>query len=252
MKKEQIFIKNVNKCFSSGEPDELYALDLTNLSIIKGEFFCILGLSGCGKTTLLNIMAGFERPTNGKVLIEGKEVLGPNHKYVTIFQESGLFSWRTVLDNVRFGLEIDGIEHERSIEIAMKYIRLVGLEGFETKYPNELSGGMKQRVALARALAVDLEIIFMDEPFSALDTLTRINMQEEVKRIWKETGKTIIFVTHDIDEAIYLGDKIAVMTPRPGKINTIFNVILGETRNKLDKEFLEIKKQIYKELGLSL
>jgi NitT/TauT family transport system ATP-binding protein len=250
MKHEQIFVKNVNKCFASGQPEELLALDFTNLSIRRGEFFCILGLSGCGKTTLLNIMAGFERPTNGKVLIEGQEVTGPNHKYVTIFQEAGLFAWRTVLDNVRFGLEIDNVDKNESTQIALKYIKLVGLEGFEKKYPNELSGGMRQRVTLARALAVNPDIIFMDEPFSALDTLTRIHMQKEIKKIWKDTHKTIIFVTHDIDEAIYLGDKVAVMTPRPGKIKKIFDIILGDKREKMDEDFLKVKKEIYKEIGL--
>lgn len=250
MANEQIVVKNVNKCFSFGQPDELYALDITNLIIKKGEFFCLLGPSGCGKTTLLNILAGFEKPTNGKVLINGKEITKPDNKYITVFQEHGLFPWRTVLGNVKFGLEIKKSEKSKINKIALRYIKLVGLEGFESSYPDELSGGMKQRVAIARALAVKPEIIFMDEPFGALDTLTRLKMQEEFIRIWQETQKTIIFVTHNIDEAIYLGDRVAVMSPRPGKIKKIFNILIERPRHKLDEQLLNVKKEIYGEFGL--
>ncbi|MBS3057724.1 MAG: ABC transporter ATP-binding protein [Candidatus Diapherotrites archaeon] len=250
MPNDQIVVTNVNKCFSLGQPEELYALDMTNLVIKKGEFFCLLGPSGCGKTTLLNILAGFEKPTNGRVLIEGKEVTGPNPKYITIFQEHGLFPWRSVLDNVKFGLEANAMGSQQMKKIAMKYIKLVGLEGFEKSYPRELSGGMKQMVAIARALAVDPEIIFMDEPFGALDTMTRIRMQEELIRIFREMHKTIIFVTHNIDEAIYLGDRVAVMSPRPGKIKKIFAISIERPRHRSDKRLLNIKKEIYKEFGL--
>ena len=246
----QIYVKNVNKCFKSGEVGKLYALDTINLTIKKGEFFCLLRPSGCGKTTLLNVLAGFEKPTNGKVFINESEVKHPNPKYVTVFQEHGLFSWRNVLGNVKFGLEITGEEKLKSDKISMKYINLVGLKGFENSYPEELSGGMKQRVAIARALAVDPEIIFMDEPFGALDTLTRIKMQEELIRIWQKTRKTIIFVTHNIDEAIYLGDRVAVMSQRPGKIKNIFNISIKRPRDKLNKDLLHIKKTIFQELGL--
>src|SRR3989338_7105666 len=250
MSNEQIVVKNVNKCFSLGQLDEVYALDITNISIRKGEFFCLLGPSGCGKTTLLNILAGFEKPTNGKVLINGKEIVKPNPKYITVFQEHGLFPWRTVLDNVKFGLEINGINQSEIKKIAVKYIELVGIAGFEKGYPSELSGGMKQRVNIARALAVNPEIIFMDEPFGALDTMTRIKMQEELIGIWQETQKTIIFVTHDIDEAIYLGDRIGVMSPRPGKIKKIFSILIKRPRHRLDKNLLNIKKEIYEQFGL--
>lgn len=248
---QQIIVKNVNKCYSSGKPDELYVLDIINLTVSKGEFFCLLGPSGCGKTTLLNILAGFEKPTNGKVLINGKEITKPDPRYITVFQEPALFPWRTVIGNIQFGLELTSMESSKITETAVTYIDLVGLSGFEHRYPKQLSGGMKQRVAIARALAVNPEIIYMDEPFGALDTMTRFNMQQELIKIWQQTHQTVIFVTHDVDEAIYLADRVAVMSSRPGKIKRLFPIPLKRPRHKLDSTFLNIKKGIYDELGMS-
>lgn len=242
----KIVVKNLSKLFSNNSHN-LHALDTINLEIREGEFFCLLGPSGCGKSTLLNIMAGFEKPTAGKVLIGGEEITAPNPRYVTVFQDYGIFPWRTVQENVEFGLEIKGINGSERKKIAKEFIKLVGLYGFENRHPFELSGGMKQRVSLARALAVNPEVIFMDEPFGAVDALTRMKLQEELVKIWREKNKTIIFVTHDIDEAIYLGDRIAVMTPMPGRIKSILEVPTNRPRIRTGTDFLSIKEKIYSE-----
>ncbi len=249
MTENQIVIKNVNKTYPIGKTGELYALDVTNLTIKRGEIFCLLGPSGCGKTTLLNILAGFEKPTNGRVLIDGKQVTEPNKRYITVFQEGGLFGWQTVLQNIKFGLDIAGVDRKKAEETAEKYIKMVRLEGSENRYPSELSGGMKQRVAIARALAIDPEIIFMDEPFGALDTMPRMRMQRELIDVWEKSRKTIVFVTHNIDEALYLGDRVAVMSPGPGKIKRIFEIPAKRPRQLWDKKLLQTKQKIYDEFG---
>jgi len=246
----QIHVENVNKCFNQRiKGKEVYALDIVNFSIKKGEFFCILGPSGCGKSTLLNILAGFEKPTHGKVTIDRIEVKKPNKKYVTIFQEYALFPWRNVLQNVAYGLEVKGIGKERREKIAQKYIKLVNLEGFENKYPSELSGGMKQRLQIARTLAVKPEIIFMDEPFGALDITTRAKLQEELINIWRKEKKTIVFVTHNVNEAIMLGDRVAVMSPHPGRIKKIIDVGLKRPRDRFGVDFIKIEKEIFSEFS---
>ncbi|PWB49659.1 MAG: ABC transporter ATP-binding protein [Candidatus Methanoperedenaceae archaeon] len=242
----KIAIRDVTKLYSNNS-HSLIALDAINLEIMDGEFFCLLGPSGCGKSTLLNIMAGFEKPTDGKVLIEGGEIAAPNPRYVTVFQDYGIFPWRTVQENVEFGLEIKGIEVNERKKIAEVFIKMVGLVGFEMRHPIELSGGMKQRVSLARALAVNPEIIFMDEPFGAVDALTRMKLQEELVKIWREENKTIVFVTHDIDEAIYLGDRIAVMSSMPGRIKSLLDVPMNRPRLRTENDFLRIKEKIYLE-----
>jgi len=249
MAKEQIYVENVNKCFNQRiKGKEVYALDIVNFSVKKGEFFCILGPSGCGKTTILNILAGFQNPTNGKVLIDGIEVKGPNQKYVTMFQEHTLFPWRTVLENVGYGLEINEIKKEKREKIARKYLKLVHLERFENRYPSELSGGMKQRVQLARTLAVNPEIIFMDEPFGALDAITRDRLQNELIKIWEKEKKTIVFITHNVNSAIILADRIAVMSPHPGRIKNIIDVDIKRPRNRFSQKFINIEKEIFSEL----
>lgn len=242
----KIAVRDLTKHFSNNS-HSMHALDEINLEIREGEFFCLLGPSGCGKSTLLNIMAGFEKPTEGKVLIGSEEITAPNPRYVTVFQDYGIFPWRTVQENVEFGLEIKGVNGNERENIAKEFIKLVGLCGFEKRHPYELSGGMKQRVSLARALAVNPEIIFMDEPFGAVDALTRMKLQEELVKIWNGEDKTIIFVTHDIDEAIYLGDRIAVMTPVPGKIKSLLKVPMSRPRVRTGSDFLSIKEKIYSE-----
>lgn len=250
-RKRKIEVRNVCKAFYNKRGEELQALVNISLDVYQGEFVCLLGPSGCGKSTLLNIMAGFDTPSLGEVRIDGNKVNGPDPRYITIFQDYGLFPWRSVLGNVEYGLEVRGVPLRERRETAMKYIQMVGLQGFLHSHPHELSGGMRQRVAIARALAVDPEIIFMDEPFGALDAMTRLKMQEEIARIWQEKQKTIIFVTHDIDEAVYLADRIVVMTPHPGRIKNIIDVPIGRSRDRTGYDFIKLRDIIYSELELT-
>jgi NitT/TauT family transport system ATP-binding protein len=203
-----------------------------------------VGPSGCGKTTLLRILAGLEGPTEGEALVRGRPIEGPGPDRVMVFQDYVLFPWRTVLGNVLFGLELKGVPRRRAVEEAMKYIKLVGLEGFERAYPHELSTGMRQRAALARALACDPDVLLMDEPLSALDAQTRSYMQEELARIWEETKKTIVLVTHSVEEAVYLGDRIVVLTARPAKVKSIVEVDLERPRDRFAPEFIDLRMKV--------
>ncbi|MBQ5561415.1 MAG: ABC transporter ATP-binding protein [Lachnospiraceae bacterium] len=220
-------------------------IDHVNFGVEKGEFICLLGPSGCGKSTLLNAMAGFLIPSDGKILIDGKEVLKPSLSYVTIFQNYGLLPWKTVLKNVELGLETKKIPKKERKEIALKYIEMVGLKDAVNKRPNQLSGGMQQRVAIARALAVDPEVIFMDEPFGALDAITRMKLQDDILEINQETGKTVIFVTHDIEEAVFLADRIVVLDANPGRIGGIVNINMPKHRNRTSDEFVLARDKVY-------
>ncbi len=227
----------------------LSVLENVDLDVAEGEFICLLGPSGCGKSTLLNIAGGFERPTTGCVTIDGVEVTLPNPRRVFVFQEYGIFPWASVWDNVAIGLR----EHPKDEQhrIVQRYVDLVGLGGFERAYPAELSGGMKQRVAVARALAVSPDVIFMDEPFGALDSLTRLTMRSEILRIWQQEKMTILFVTHDVDEALQLADRIVVMSPRPGRIAEIVPVKLPHPRDIGTAEYGDAKNRLYELLGVS-
>lgn len=242
-----IKVKDVSKVFKSKDNRELKSLDNLNLTIEKGEFICLLGPSGCGKSTLLNLIAGFDMPSQGEVIIDDKQVKEPSSNYVTIFQNYGLLPWRTVKKNVELGLESKKISKAEKNRIAEEFIDLVGLKKFSKNHPSELSGGMQQRVALARALAVDPEIIFMDEPFAALDAMTRMNMQDEISDIWEKKQKTIIFVTHDIEEAVFLADRIVIMTKGPGKLKTIIKVPLKRKRDRTSPGFLKIRDEVFHE-----
>lgn len=224
-----ILIKNIGKTFDIKDPKsknrlEFTALEDVSFEIKKSEFVAIIGPSGCGKSTLLDILAGLSAQSEGQVVIDGKEVNGTDLQRGIVMQGYALFPWRTVRRNVEYGLEIRGVSKAERQEISRKYIELVNLKGFENRYPHELSGGMKQRVAIARALAYDPEILLMDEPFGALDAQTRENLQEELIKIWNETKKTIIFVTHSIDEAVYLADRIVVLSANPGTVKEIVEV----------------------------
>lgn len=207
-----------------GKVRHFTALEDITFDVHAGELMAIVGPSGCGKSTLLDLLGGLTKPASGEILIDGRPITGPGLDRGIVFQQYALFPWRTALGNVEFGLEAKRIPAKQRTEIARDYLDKVGLSGFETRYPHELSGGMKQRVAIARALAYDPEVLMMDEPFAALDAQTRELLQDELLTLWEKTRKTILFITHGIDEALYLGQRVAVMTSRPGRIKTIIEV----------------------------
>jgi NitT/TauT family transport system ATP-binding protein len=220
----------------------LLVLDRLNLVIEPGEFVVLVGTSGCGKTSLLNIVGGFQEPTSGDVLVQGEPVCGPDPRRIFVFQENGVFPWLTVSNNIGFGLTSKRASERQ--HIVNRFIEMVGLSGFENAYPNQLSGGMRQRVELARALASDPTLIFMDEPFSALDYLTRLKMRSELIRIWQEESMTVLFVTHDIDEAVQLADRVIVLTPRPGRIHEIIPVEIPRPREAYPEACVRKRAQI--------
>jgi NitT/TauT family transport system ATP-binding protein len=209
----------------NGGPSRRFtALDDITLDVKSGEFLALVGPSGCGKSTLLDLLGGLEAPTSGRILLDGRPIVGPARDRGIVFQQYALFPWRTAVQNVEFGLDIAGLKSKVRREKALHYLDLVGLSAFANRYPHELSGGMKQRVAIARSLAYDPEVLMMDEPFAALDAQTRETLQGELLRIWRRTGKTIVFITHGIDEAVVLGQRVAIMTSRPGRIKQIIEV----------------------------
>jgi ABC-type nitrate/sulfonate/bicarbonate transport system ATPase subunit len=224
-------------------------LENVNLEVGEGEFVCLLGPSGCGKSTMLNVVAGFIAPTSGEVRIDGEIVRGPDARRIFVFQERGVFPWLTVEGNIGFGLFKLSAE-ERARRIA-HYVKLVGLRGFEKAYPQELSGGMKQRLEVARALAVNPDMLFLDEPFGALDSITRLIMRGELLRIWEAERKTIIFVTHDIEEAVQLADRVVVMSARPAKIQRVVNIDIAHPRDISSRRYLELRDGIFEEIGLA-
>jgi NitT/TauT family transport system ATP-binding protein len=209
---------------NGGPARRFTALDDITLDVLSGEFLALVGPSGCGKSTLLDLLGGLEAPTSGRILLDGRPIVGPARDRGIVFQQYALFPWRTAAQNVEFGLDIAGLKSKARREKALHYLDLVGLSAFADRYPHELSGGMKQRVAIARSLAYDPEVLLMDEPFAALDAQTRETLQGELLRIWRRTGKTIVFITHGIDEAVVLGQRVAVMTSRPGRIKQIVEV----------------------------
>lgn len=224
-------------------------LDNVSLDVREGEFICLLGPSGCGKSTMLNAMAGFLAPTSGTVTIDGEAVTGPDPRRIFVFQERGVFPWLTVEGNIGFGLfKLSQEERERRISY---YVKLVGLQGFEKAYPQELSGGMKQRLEVARALAVNPDMLFLDEPFGALDSITRLIMRGELLRIWEKEKKTIIFVTHDIEEAVQLADRVVVMSARPAKIQQIVEIDIEHPRDISSPRYLELRDGIFEQIGLA-
>ncbi len=236
-------IKKVNKNFQN-KTIEMEILKDIDLTIEDGEFLVLLGPSGCGKTTLLRMIAGLDFPSSGTITENDVPVLNPSPERGFVFQQYSLFPWRTVLDNVAFGLEVKGVDTEERYEKAKNYIEMVGLSAFLESYPNQLSGGMKQRVAIARALVNEPDSLLMDEPFAALDVLSRHKLQKEIIQIWEQESKTIIFVTHNVDEAVFLADRILVLSERPGKIIETFNIKLERMRDRTSEEYLEIKRKI--------
>ena len=232
----------------SGE--QIHVLEQIDLQIAEGEFVCIVGPSGCGKSTLLNIIGGFLQQTRGEALVEGQPVSGPDPRRVFVFQENGVFPWLTVTENIGFGLSQKPAQ-ERA-ETVGRYIEMVGLAGFENAYPRELSGGMRQRVEIARALAANPDIIYMDEPFGALDFITRIKMRSDLTRIWQAEKKTILFVTHDIEEAVQLADRVLVMSKRPATIQEDVRIDLARPRDLDSTGYLEKRDHIFHAMGMSL
>ena len=242
---------NITLVFKSKNRDPVTALDKLSFDIAKGEFVSIVGPSGCGKSTFLNLLLGLLRTNSGQLQMDGKAITGPGQERAMVFQEFGLLPWRTVTANVELGLELKGIATAQRMERAMELIKLVGLNGFERHYPHELSGGMKQRVGLARALATEPDVLLMDEPFAALDAQTRDLMQSELLQIWERTRKTVLFVTHSIEEAAYLSDRVIVMTARPGRTKETLKIDLPRPRDyemRLTPEFNEIKSRIWEVL----
>lgn len=229
--------------------EKVAALEDINLDVSEGEFVCVVGPSGCGKSTLLNVLAGFLSSTSGSVTIDGETVRGPDPRRILVFQERGVFPWLTVEGNIGFGLsKLPRAQREERIA---HYIQTVRLQGFEHTYPSDLSGGMKQRLQVARALAVNPDILYLDEPFGALDSITRVIMRGELLRIWQTERRTIIFVTHDIDEAVQLADRVVVLSSRPARIKEILPIDVPHPRNISSPRYLELRDELLKQIGLA-
>ncbi|GII85539.1 ABC transporter ATP-binding protein [Sphaerisporangium siamense] len=244
----KIGLRDVGKVFRVRGADRPFtAISGVDLDIREGEFLTLVGPSGCGKSTLLDLIGGLTSPTSGQVLLDGAPVGGPGLDRGIVFQQYALFPWRTALANIAFGLEAKGVPRRERADRARHYLDLVGLDGFGDRYPHELSGGMRQRVAIARSLAFDPDVLLMDEPFAALDAQTRESLQEELLHIWEKTRKTVVFITHGIDEAVYLGQRVAVMTARPGRIKQIIDIEFDSRAGDLraDPRFGEYRHRIW-------
>ncbi|MCR5338650.1 MAG: ABC transporter ATP-binding protein [Lachnospiraceae bacterium] len=242
-----ISAKNVRKVFTDSNGEEVIALEKVDVDIKPGEFICLIGPSGCGKSTFLRLVAGLIQPTEGHLYLDDEEIIKPGYERGLVFQDPTLFPWLNIHDNIAFGLKTRHVYKEKKNQVD-EFIKLVKLEGFEKALPHHLSGGMAQRAGLARALVNEPKVLLLDEPFGALDAFTRMNMQDELLRIWKERGTTMIMVTHDVDEAVYLSDRIFVMTPRPAKIESIVEVEIGRNetygRKRDNGDFLHFRSKI--------
>jgi NitT/TauT family transport system ATP-binding protein len=252
----KVSLKGISLSYKTNAGTRLLALDNIHLKVSPGEFVCVVGPSGCGKSTLLHLIAGLHQQTSGNILVDGKPVDGPGTDRILIFQELGLFPWLTVGQNVEFGMKMKGIAKAERIEKIQHYLRLVHLSQFKDSYTHQLSGGMRQRVALARALATEPDVLLMDEPFAALDAQTRDLLHDELERIWAETGRTIIFVTHNVREAVRLGDRVVLITFRPGRVKREFSIDLPRPRQLEDitvaKTAREILDDLREEINKSL
>ncbi len=237
-------IRDISRNFPVPGQEPIQALSGITLTVEDKEFLSILGPSGCGKTTLLRIIGGLDSASSGSITLNGASITRQSFRMAMIFQEYSLYPWRTVLENVTFGLEIQKMENQPARDIGMEYLNLVGLAEFAERYPYELSGGMRQRVAVARAMAIDPEILLMDEPFGALDAQTRNLLQKELLDIWHKTKKTIIFVTHSVDEAVYLADRLVVLTSRPGRVCEIIPIDLDRPRDRTSAEFALVRRKV--------
>ena len=239
----EIKIENVSKSFQNTDGTVVNALNEVNLSVKAGSFISLIGPSGCGKTTLLRAIAGLNLADKGTVYLDGEPVTKPGHERGFAFQQANLYPWLSIEKNIAIGLKARGIYKQKKGDVK-EYIEMVGLKGFENSYPHQLSGGMNQRASLARALVGHPKVLLLDEPLGALDAFTRMNMQDEILRIWKEQKMTMIMVTHDVDEAVYLSDQVVIMTPRPAKIEQVINIELGRPRSRGSNDFLKYRTQI--------
>lgn len=245
---DKLSIRDLSLTFQQ-EGQERQILDHINLSVAPAEFVCIVGPSGCGKSTMLHVLGGFLAPTSGSIVIDGEAVHGPDPRRIFVFQESAVFPWLTVEGNIGFGLTHLS-QKDRSQRVA-HYIDLVGLAGFEQAFPRQLSGGMKQRLEVARALAVQPDVLYMDEPFAALDYLTRMDMRRELLRIWQHERKTVLMVTHDIDEAVQLGDRVVILSQRPAHVQEDLKIPMDHPRDAASPELLALRARILDEMGIS-
>lgn len=236
-----LVLQSLSKQYENSSQATLHEI---NLEIEEGEFVCIVGASGCGKSTLLNLVAGLEKPTGGKILLDGKEITGPGADRVVMFQEHGLYPWLNVIENVKFGMKLSGVQEDVQEERALHYLRMVHLEDYRDYPIHQISGGMRQRTALARALTMDSKVLLMDEPFSALDKQTSNHLREELQRIWMETRRTILFITHSVEEAVYLADRVVALSPDTGQIAGVLSVTLERPRHVYAQEFVELRHQI--------
>ena len=247
----KVKIDHVEKIYE-GRNGKMIALNGVDFEIKENEFICVVGPSGCGKSTLLNIIAGLLEPTSGAVYVDGKKVEGTGIERGVVFQQYALFPWKTVIQNVEMNQKFKGMNKAERREQAQQYIKLVGLEGFENKYPAQLSGGMKQRVGIARAYATNSDIILMDEPFGALDAQTRYQMQEEILRIWEQKKVTIVFITNNVEEAVTLGDRIVLLSNKPCRVVEEFVPDMPRPRNNMDAQFLALRNEIASKVDLAL
>lgn len=238
-------IKNVCMHFANSENATLNEI---SLCVEPGEFVCVVGASGCGKSTLLNLIAGLIQPTGGQILLDGKEITGPGSDRTVMFQEHGLYPWLNVIENVKFGMKLAGVPKDEQEEKAVHYLKMVNLLEYRDYPIHQISGGMRQRTALARALTMDSKVLLMDEPFSALDKQTSNKLREELQRIWQETKRTIIFITHSVEEAIYLGDRVVVLSADTGKLAHAMEVGLERPRHVYSPEFVELRHRILEEI----
>lgn len=240
-----LIVKNLSKKFDNSEKSTLNSIDL---EIKDGEFICIVGASGCGKTTLLNLIAGLETPTTGEILLDGNKVTKPGADRTVMFQEHGLYPWLNVIDNVKFPLKLAKIPKEEQEKRATHYLKMVGLLEYKNYPIHQISGGMRQRTALARALAMDSKILLMDEPFSALDKQTSNQLRAELQKIWIETHKTILFITHSVEESVYLADRVVVLSPKTGSVTDIVDINIPRPREVYSPEFVELRHKILDEV----
>lgn len=248
----KLSLANVSKTFRQKGKEDFPTLADVSFDVYDGEFLVILGPGLCGKTVLLNIIAGLEEASTGQVFLDGKAIAGTQPTIGMVFQKKAIFPWKTVMQNVEFGPKMRGVPKGERRRIAQKFIDLVGLQGFEKSFPHELSGGMKQRVGIARAYANDPQVLILDEPFGALDAQTRYAMQDEIVRIWKSEKKTILFVTNNIEEALYLGDRIVLLSKRPAEVKEIYTIDLPRPRDVLSPEFLAMRAQISENMDIAL